>query len=141
MGYAPEDVVASAGLTVAMSMFVSSDSYSTARQLAEEYQRAFDDKELQRDFIYCGFALKELIENLHPGTDDPKRLASICLFLTKAIMAFQVDGRRKRRGFLASPFFTSSRYEIQNKPTVATSLVTAYHLALQAGKIDADLVQ
>jgi len=118
-------------------MFSGEDMSSIADRLASSY-RVYGDHALSDEFLAAAKTLMETIPTILNGkASSDQQLVAHCKVLSCAIARYSIDGKKKKKPFLAGAYFQYEKSEIQNKVGTCQTNVMLYHLALMAGSIDA----
>lgn len=136
MKYMPQDVFDGCALTVAMAGFSGVNMVDIAKQLSEDYQKSYDDNDLTEQILEAAGLLTEAVPRFFETEKSAAQLAGACKTLSGAIMKFNVDGTKRRKGLLGGTMFNRAKAEIEDKPKKCLSNVIAYNVAILSGAID-----
>lgn len=136
MKYMPQDVFDCCALSVAMAGFSGVSMYDITVQLSEDYGKSYDDTVLAEQLTEAADLLVKTIPTFFESAKTDAQLAGACKMLSGAIIKFNVDGSKRRRGFLGGTLFNKEKVEIKNKAAKCLSNVAAYNMALLSGSID-----
>lgn len=136
MKYMPQDVFDCCALSVAMAGFSGINMADIAVKLSEDYGKSYGDNSLAEQFIEAAGVLMEVIPQFFAMAKTDAQLAGACKTLSSAIIKFNIDGSKRRRGFLGGAVFNKEAVEIENKMAKCLSNVAAYNLAILGGSID-----
>lgn len=132
----PQDLFDCCALTVAMAGFMEKDMMEFSQDFAQDYSQAYNDSDQAKQMFAAGEMLVKGIPILMQGDYTNLQLAGACKTLQKAIMKFNPDGSKKRRGLLGGTRFKFEKSEILNKSERCIANVTLYHLAMVDGAIN-----
>jgi hypothetical protein len=136
MKYMPQDVFDGCALTVAMAGFSGVDMANIASQLANDYQKLYNDAGLTEQILEASNLLLEAVPHFFETEQTDRQLAASCKVLSSAIQKFNVDGSKRRKGLLGGTIFNKEKSEIEDKPQKCLSNVIAYNIAIFSGVID-----
>ena len=136
MKYMPQDVFDGCALVVAMAHFAGADAQEIVGDLERQYSQSYADENMGSDIKEAADRIVVELPKLMQGDYTHQQLAGACKTLSTAIQKFNVDGAKRKRGFLGGTLFNYEKQEIREKPSRCMATIASYHVALASGAID-----